>query len=180
MNPDRTSTTASPTTAEAMAKLLQTIHGSMLAGVVTLGFVMVLVSGVLDANRRAGLGPTATAGIVLALGATVLATVIPATVLAGGLRKIATTRKAPSASGNSEDAETPALLGLRMGWHLIRLSLLEGGSFAALALMFLEPTPWLIGAAAVPLAILIALFPNQGQVEAWLDEDRQRVRSMNP
>ncbi|NLF68158.1 MAG: hypothetical protein GX575_03785 [Candidatus Anammoximicrobium sp.] len=111
------------------------------------------------------------AGIVYVLGL-----VIPHFVAAAQRQKIAAGDRTCSPDQRPvPDSDAGQLALSYLTKTLVGAALFEGGCFFALTAYLLEARVLSLGVAAVLLLCLLAQFPTQARVEAWIAEQRRRV-----
>ena len=74
------------------------------------------------------------------------------------------------------DTDTLKLLSVRQTTMIVRLALLEGAGFFCAIAYFLEGSVYALIGVGVILAIMIAVFPTEAGVRAWMERQLEAVR----
>jgi hypothetical protein len=141
-------------TLAAQARVLQIIVFAMVSGVVIFGGFLI-VTGSLQKPPEGTLLSYAAVGFSFV--ALVLHVVIPAAI------ERAAIANQPVGSGPE------ALLGVYFTRTIIAAALLEGAAFLTLVAVMIEHQPWILGATAVLIVLMLLQFPSRTRMEHWLE-----------
>jgi hypothetical protein len=61
---------------------------------------------------------------------------------------------------------------------IIGLALLEGVALLGVMAYLIEAEPFVLGVVAVVIVVMLARFPTENRVRAWLDQQTERLASM--
>jgi hypothetical protein len=168
----------------AKLRTMQIIAAALLMGVLVFLFVVLYM--VLVQNQGQPLGPpqdlplvSLIAAVILVLNAP-LVFVMPQILTQSSVKQIAAgTWKPPQGvSGAGFDTDTDKLLAVKQRTMLISLALIEGAAFCALIGFLLEGQYLALGVVGLAVILMLALFPSEGRVRAWLDQQLQRVADL--
>jgi hypothetical protein len=98
---------------------------------------------------------------------------ILAAFFAPGMMATAASGRLPAPEGTPQEQEVQRREQLSLIYqrrHLLRLAMLEGAALLAIVFFLLTTETWLLGVAAVPIALMAASFPWRERVELWLQE----------
>lgn len=164
-------------------RTMQLIAIGILLGLTT--FLVLVLFLVYGAGKGQGPAPPARLPVISLVAVIMLATSVPlGFVLAGvqtraALRRIAAgtrlTREPGSTVGPSDLME---LLTVRQTTMLIALALLEGAAFMGCIAFLIEKQPFVLAAVLVALALMLAQFPTEGRVRAWLERQAGQLAAM--
>lgn len=163
-----------PADASGQVRTIQIISAALVAGVLMFLLIVLLVlrSGKLfDANLWDLSSPLTAVSIIMAATTLPLAFVLPAMLTrkalgdGPGFREVAS--EVPGFEGWG--AHAPRLLALFQTQQIVRLALLEGTAFlATIAYMLEGKAPALILAVGLVL-LMVACFPAESRIRAWMD-----------
>jgi len=109
----------------------------------------------------------------------VLSLVLPASTTRNGMRRIASTVRRPSAGAvdwlSNSDGDVLQLLALRQTSMILGLALLEGASFMCCLAYLLEGEMYVLIGVAVAVGLMLANFPTEGGVRAWLNQQLEAL-----
>jgi hypothetical protein len=168
----------------AKLRTMQILAAALLMGVMIFLFVVLYM--VLVQNQGQPLGPPQDLPIVSLIAAVILVLnaplvfVMPQILTQSSVKQIAAgTWKAPQGvSGASFNTDADKLLAVKQRTLLISLALIEGAAFCALIGFLLEGQYLALGVVGLAVVLMLALFPTEGRVRSWLDQQLQRVADL--
>jgi hypothetical protein len=63
---------------------------------------------------------------------------------------------------------------------IVGLAPLEVAAFLGVVAFLLEGQPVALGVPGLAIVLMLIKFPTRGQVQAWLDRQRERLEAMRP
>jgi hypothetical protein len=104
---------------------------------------------------------------------------LPSQIAAQQVRRIAEGRWAPNpragVPSNAFPTDTDKLLSVFQTTSIIGWAQLEGVAFMGCIAYQIEAQPFTLAVVAVALLLMVATFPTQGRVSAWLEQHEGRV-----
>jgi hypothetical protein len=163
-------------------RTMQIIAGAILAGL--LMFLALVLYLVLVQNHGNGLGPgdpplLSVMALVLLAVNTPLAFVLRGTSERAALRQIAAGSWRPPRG--THGADLPAggkLLVARQTGMILAMALLEGVGFLACIAYLMEAQPFALAVCGLVVIFLLANFPTEGRVRAWLERQANVLAEM--
>lgn len=162
-------------------RTMQIIAGALLLGVVA--FLAIVLIIVLGRPNGAGIAPAGNM-LVLSIVAVMflvvqapLAFLVPAFQTRAALRRIAagTWQLPPGANAASFQTDTSKLLVVRQTSMIIGLALLEGIAFFGCIAYLMEAQPFVLVVVIVAAILMLLIFPTEGRVRAWLEQQSDRL-----
>jgi hypothetical protein len=165
-------------------RLIQIIAAAMLSGVATLLAIALYL--VWAQNQGRGMAPPQGSPMVSYIAVAVLITNAPLAVVLPGmqtrnsLRRIAsgTWQVPPGGDPTGFTTDTAKLLVVRQTTLIIALALLEGAAFLGGIAYLLEAQPLALVVVAVATALMLAQFPTESRVRAWLEQQADALAAV--
>jgi hypothetical protein len=157
-------------------RVMQLIAASLLLGVpLFLGIVLFLVHG-----QNQGFGqlppgdlPTISlVAVVMAVTSVPLAFFVPGVIARGHVTQLAAGPKA------DRREDVARLLAIRQTAMIVGMAVVEGVAFLACIAYLLEARVFVLAVVGVALGCLLAQFPTEGRVRAWLRAQREQLHSL--
>jgi hypothetical protein len=164
-------------------RTLQIIAVALLLGVlVFLGVVLFLVH-VQNAGQGMMKPPpdfplVSVLAVVLLVSNVPLSFILPAVTTRAALQRMAAGTWQPPAQAAARlalDTDALRLLFVLQTSLIIGLALLEGVALLGIMAYLLEAEPFVLGVVAVVIVVMLARFPTENRVRAWLDQQTQRL-----
>jgi hypothetical protein len=166
-------------------RTLQVIHGAMAAGVIFAIGILTFVR--YQQGKSLVTADHLTPLLLVALGLFAvnvpLSFWFPAVVLHAQLSRIAAGTWQPPQSPGGPPRTGPwtdeaKLMAGRLTAHIIGLALLEGSAFLSCIVVFLEGQALALALAGAALLLILARFPTEGRIRAWLSEQTDRLAQL--
>jgi hypothetical protein len=171
-------------------RTLQIIHGAIFAvPVIFLGIIAFLFAQKGQRLAPPGDPPLLTLVALLFMAAALpISFFLPRMLLRSAVGRIATGEWRPPRSADGREMPGPwsdadKLMVSRQTANILGLAILEGAVIFACIVLLLEGQVLALIAATVGLLLMLARFPTQGRIRAWLDEQADRLdqlRQENP
>lgn len=177
------STSGDPLTPQRL-RTMQIIAAALLLGVLI--FLSIILYMVLVQNQGAPWQPpqdvpmlSIIAAVMLVLNAP-LALLLPRLQTQAALKQIAAGRWRPPVPTRPGELDTDAdkLLAIKQMTLTVSLALLEGAAFCAIFGYLLEGSYLALAVVGMAVLVMLALFPTEGRIRAWLDHHLQRLADL--
>ncbi len=161
-------------------RVMQILAGALLAGVIV--FLIIVLTIVFTRNGL-GMAPAADLPIISIVATLVLvvqipfAFFVPSLQTRGTLQKIAsgTWQLLPGANAAAFNSDASKLLALRQSTMITGLAVLEGAAFFCCIAYLLEARPFVLSVVLVVLFLMVASFPTESRVRAWLERQTDQL-----
>lgn len=158
-------------------RMMQLLAAALPAGVVIfMGIALFLVAN--RPNPVAPEGPLLLTWLAVGFVAlqVVVSAVFPPLQTRSAVRRAAAGAGRPAASlAQPLETDTARLLAIAQTQLLITLALLEGAAFFGCVAYLVEAQPIALAAAAVALVLMLARFPTEPRLRAWLEEQSEAL-----
>jgi hypothetical protein len=160
-------------------RVMQIILSAMFLGAVGL-LVASLFVDLSRSQRSENLPVVSLVAVLVAVTNIPLALMLPARIERSSLRVIVSGNWKPPAGIDPAlyATDTAKLLAVRQTTMIMSAALLEGAAILGCIAFMLERTPWVLIVTAVTAGLLLAGFPTEGRVRAWLDQHTDLLNSL--